>query len=253
MCTTPGLIGFYCNVAVDSDVAVANITHVEVTLDTDLDTIPAGSPAREAFVEAFIQDVSSLLNIESGRVQIERIMAGSVIVVFAILPDEVGIMVPPLAIALLDTPTLTLAGIPASGIRTVTEAPPPPPTVGGANEDGDDVIGASILAAIIGIAIACGVAFVIHRRATARLKQQHKGHLDQQKEWHESQTKLKLEQQAQLHHASVAELTPLIEPRDVDVSIATDIVLPKTPDEEAKEHHHHHHRHHREEASPHVV
>jgi hypothetical protein len=118
--------------------AVENITHVEVTVQLDIASIPVGSPERQRFSTQFVQDVATMLSIavrvvytqcvvctavkrysveiitratadcqvmmcvrarQPERVQIERIMAGSVIVVFALLPDSSGNPVPAVAVS----------------------------------------------------------------------------------------------------------------------------------------------------------
>merc|ERR1712146_427234 len=66
--------------------------------------------------------------IASERVQIERILPGSVIVVFAILPSANGAPISPSTIAVLASDEeLVLGGAPASSLLIVTEAPLSPP------------------------------------------------------------------------------------------------------------------------------
>jgi len=59
---------------------------VELTLAVDIATIPEGSP------ESFISDVSAAVGVPVWRIQITQILAGSIIVVFVILPDPNSII-----------------------------------------------------------------------------------------------------------------------------------------------------------------
>lgn len=133
-----------------------NITHVEVRLNLDLASIPVGSEARQNFTTLFVSDVSVALGVSSERVQIEQILAGSIIVVFAILPALDGTKINPIAVAMLDTPSLVLGGYQASGLRIITSAPPPPPV-----ELEDHPSEDAITAVFFCIAGICGVMFCI--------------------------------------------------------------------------------------------
>jgi len=60
---------------------------IESSLPIDITVIPEGSPEREALTTSFKADVSSALGVPSWRISIQEIKAGSIIIVFVILPD----------------------------------------------------------------------------------------------------------------------------------------------------------------------
>jgi hypothetical protein len=60
---------------------------VKLTIAKDIATIPAGSPERETFVTALKGDISKAAGVAEYRINVTDIVAGSVVVVFTILPD----------------------------------------------------------------------------------------------------------------------------------------------------------------------
>jgi len=60
---------------------------VESSLPVEITAIPPGSREREALTTSFKADVSKALAVPSWRISIQEIKAGSVIIVFVILPD----------------------------------------------------------------------------------------------------------------------------------------------------------------------
>lgn len=60
---------------------------VEVSLPIEISTIPEGSREREAVKASFTADLSKALGVPSWRISITELRAGSVIIVFVILPD----------------------------------------------------------------------------------------------------------------------------------------------------------------------
>ncbi|TMW60184.1 hypothetical protein Poli38472_000226 [Pythium oligandrum] len=82
-------------VATDSDstssaVFVPNrdVATVRLKLDKDISDIPSGSPAETTFKTGFTAALASSLGIDSARIQILEILAGSVIVRFQVLPSD---------------------------------------------------------------------------------------------------------------------------------------------------------------------
>ena len=60
---------------------------VELTLAKDITTIPEGSPERITFVAAVANDIASAAKVPPSRVNVTSLRAGSLVVVFVILPD----------------------------------------------------------------------------------------------------------------------------------------------------------------------
>ena len=111
-----GYGGWWCTIANIDDIN-GTIANVEVTLALDIESIPPNSDELSTFEKNFLHDVARLFGVDGQRVQIQRIMPGSVIVIFAVLPapdgtvfDFVGFQ------ANTSMANLTIAGYPASGL-----------------------------------------------------------------------------------------------------------------------------------------
>jgi hypothetical protein len=81
-----------------------------LSIDVDIETIAAGSDARESFVQAFSLDMASLLGVDVSRIVVESIHSGSVLLTFVVFPDSDGTAVDSAAlvqtvVAALDTAT----------------------------------------------------------------------------------------------------------------------------------------------------
>ena len=179
VCTAQGFIGWWCSIDISGAreggyaVAAENITHVEVILELDIESIPPNSTARTTFERDFVSDVATTLGIARDRVQIEAILSGSVIVVFAILPTADGAPLPPSSIAMLASDTaLTLGGFPALGLRIITEAPPPPPSADTSFLDDQNNFGTGVLAVLVCF---CCVACVMWRHTHVTVKHKSTG------------------------------------------------------------------------------
>ena len=106
-----------------------------LTLSGDLETVAgaAGSTERTTFEANFKADVAAALNppVSSDRVRIVSIAAGSVVVVFEVLPSADGVSVSASAItaAFSGTVALPTVGVSTEGAVQVAEdtTPPPPP------------------------------------------------------------------------------------------------------------------------------
>jgi hypothetical protein len=77
-------------IAAASDLFVASrdIATISLTLDKDINEIPAGSNAEAAFKAAFISTLATSLGIDASRVQITELVAGSVVVNFQLLASD---------------------------------------------------------------------------------------------------------------------------------------------------------------------
>lgn len=67
---------------------------VESVLPIDITGIPEGSREREVLTTSFKADVSKALGVPSWRISIQEIVAGSVIIIFVILPDTSSVSSP---------------------------------------------------------------------------------------------------------------------------------------------------------------
>jgi len=111
-----GYGGWWCTIANIDDIN-GTIAHVEVTLALDIESIPPNSEELSTFEKNFLQDVALLFGVDKQRVQIQRIMPGSVIVIFAVLPAPDGSAFDFAGFEANSTMTnLTIAGYPASGL-----------------------------------------------------------------------------------------------------------------------------------------
>ena len=88
---------------------------VESALPIDITAIPEGSREREALTTSFKSDVSKSLGVPSWRISIQAIVAGSVIIVFIILPDTSSVS--SLSPAFLAASLAMQAGDPNSALR----------------------------------------------------------------------------------------------------------------------------------------
>ena len=93
---------------------------IAMTLALDLATIPADSPGRASFEQSFRTDVAVLLGIDTSRVVIDGVAAGSVVVSFRIHPDLSGASMPVADI----TSTFGAAGISVAGSTTTAAITP---------------------------------------------------------------------------------------------------------------------------------
>jgi len=102
---------------------------VKATIAVDIAAIAEGTPARTAFVASFLGDISSALGVPASRLEVTGIVAGSVIVVFNIIPDASSTTAP--SPAALAVSLAVQAADPASALRatslggSITVAIPP--------------------------------------------------------------------------------------------------------------------------------
>ena len=145
-----------------------------LTLDKDIATIPAGSPARTAFEAAFKTDIGEVLSVDTSRVTVLSIAAGSLVVEFSITWPALAAGVQ----SALSVPGLSVAGAPALSAEAEDGALPPPsappsapppapvipppsaPSVPPAAVD-DDILGVDRTVMLVLIAIGIAIAIVV--------------------------------------------------------------------------------------------
>ena len=107
----------------------AKPVEVKAAIPVEINSIPEGSPERKSFEASFATDISGALGVPSSRIEIVGISAGSVIVIFNILPDPNAVAAPSpaaLAVSLAQQaadPSSALAATALGGAITVTIPP----------------------------------------------------------------------------------------------------------------------------------
>ncbi len=64
---------------------------VAITIAKDIAEIPPGSPQEAEFIASFTMDISKAIGVPEDRINVTGIQAGSIVVVFVILPDPTSI------------------------------------------------------------------------------------------------------------------------------------------------------------------